>query len=141
MEKLHIKIPLILPDVPDEKDHCIQRLIDTLQDEKGIDKIRIADEKNNGIPELCFHYNPDIISIARITDLAKQTGAVLTAKIGHKLFEVTSIQHITPGSWRCEIEMRIAVSHQTIIINTKKHPRGSQKDCLIFWANANNNRK
>jgi Zn2+/Cd2+-exporting ATPase len=93
MEKLHIKIPLILPDVPDEKDHCIQRLVETLQDEKGIEKIHVAYEKNNGVPELCFHYNPDIISIARITALAKQTGAILTAKIGHKLFEVTGIRH------------------------------------------------
>jgi len=94
MKKLHIKIPLILPEIPDEKDQCIQRLIDTLQDEIGIDKIHIAEEKDNGIPELCFHYNPDIISIARITDLTKQTGAVLTAKIGHKLFEVTGIRHV-----------------------------------------------
>lgn len=93
MEKFHIKIPLILPDVPDEKDHCIERLIDTLHGEKGIDKIHVADNKNNGVPELCFHYNPDIISIARITALAKQTGAALTAKIGHKLFEVTGIRH------------------------------------------------
>jgi len=94
MKKLHIKIPLILPEIPDEKDQCIQRLIDTLQDEIGIDKIHIAEEKDNGIPELCFHYNPGIISIARITDLAKQTGAILTAKIGHKLFEVTGIRHV-----------------------------------------------
>jgi Cd2+/Zn2+-exporting ATPase len=94
MNKLQIKIPLVLPDVPDEKDRCVQRLIDKLQDEEGIEKIHVASEKEDGMPQLCFHYNPDIISIDRITFLAKQTGAVLTAKIGHKLFEVSGIRHI-----------------------------------------------
>ncbi|MFN3757058.1 MAG: HAD-IC family P-type ATPase, partial [Flavobacterium sp.] len=93
MKKLHIKIPLILPHLPDEKDLCIQRLIDTFKQEGGIEKIHVANEKNNGEPELCFHYNPDIISIDRITFLAKQTGALLTEKIGHQLFEVSGIRH------------------------------------------------
>ncbi len=94
MEKLQIKIPLVLPDVPDEKDRCVQRLIDKLQDEDGIEKIHVSSEKDDGVSQLCFHYNPDIISIDRITFLARQTGAVLTAKIGHKLFEVSGIRHI-----------------------------------------------
>lgn len=58
MEKLLIKIPLILPHIPNEKDHCIQRLIDTLKNEQGVENIHVANEKNNGEPELCFHYNP-----------------------------------------------------------------------------------
>ncbi|MFN3756864.1 MAG: hypothetical protein ACK4RM_07900 [Flavobacterium sp.] len=72
MKKLHIKIPLILPYLPDEKDSCIQRLIDTLKNEQGIKKIHVAYEKNNGEPELCFHYNPDIISIDQITFLGNK---------------------------------------------------------------------
>lgn len=94
MEKLQIKIPLILPDVPDEKDSCVQKLIASLKDEEGIEKIHVTDNTRNALPQLCFHYNPDIISINRITFLAKQTGAELTAKIGHQLFEVSGIRHI-----------------------------------------------
>lgn len=94
MEKLQIKIPLILPNVPDEKDGCVQKLITSLKDEQGIEKIHVTDKTEDGLTQLCFHYNPEIISINRITLLAKQAGAVLTAKIGHQLFEVSGIRHI-----------------------------------------------
>lgn len=94
MEKLQIKIPLILPNVPDEKDGCVQKLIANLKDEQGIEKIHVTDKTEDGLPQLCFHYNPEIISINRITLLAKKAGAVLTAKIGHQLFEVSGIRHI-----------------------------------------------
>jgi Cd2+/Zn2+-exporting ATPase len=93
MEKLHIKIPIILPKLHDEKDPCVQRLIDALKHEKGIEKIHVSNHKNGEEPELCFHYAPDIISIDRITFLAKQTGAVLTEKIGHHLYKVSGIRH------------------------------------------------
>ena len=65
-QKLKLQIPIILPDVPDEKDRCVKRLINILQDKKGLENVHISDEKDNGIPQLCFHYNPDLISIDRI---------------------------------------------------------------------------
>lgn len=94
MVKLHIKISLFLPFIADEKDPCFRRLIDTLQHERGIEKIHLAHDKNNDGLELCFHYNPNIIPIDRITYLAKQTGADLTKIIGHQLIEVSGIRHV-----------------------------------------------
>jgi len=93
MKKLEIEIPVILPGVPDEKDACVQRLIERLQYQKGLEKVHVADQTGNGIPKLCFHYNPDIISIEKIEQLARQTGAVITEKYGHKLIEAEGIRH------------------------------------------------
>lgn len=93
MKKLQIQIPVILPEVPDEKDHCVKRLINALQDKEGIEKVHVFGEKDNGIPQLCFHYNPDLISIERIKILATQTGAEITEKFAHKLIEVEGIRH------------------------------------------------
>ena len=59
MKKLKMKIPVILPQVPDEKDACINRIIDKLSGREGIDSVHISDEKPDGIPQLCFHYDPD----------------------------------------------------------------------------------
>ncbi|MDZ7606858.1 MAG: hypothetical protein U5K79_14995 [Cyclobacteriaceae bacterium] len=53
----------------------------------------MADETDNGVPQLCFHYAPDRISIDRIQKLAEQTGAEITEKFGHKLIEVDGIRH------------------------------------------------
>ncbi len=94
MKKLQIKIPLLLPEVPDEKDQCVQKLIQQLQDKEGLEKVHIADGKDNGVPQLCFHYDPELISIDRIQSLAEQTGAEITQKFGHKLIEVEGIRHI-----------------------------------------------
>ena len=35
MNKLQIEIPLILPEVPDDKDACVQDFIELLEDHKG----------------------------------------------------------------------------------------------------------
>ncbi|MBR09437.1 MAG: heavy metal translocating P-type ATPase [Rickettsiales bacterium] len=93
MKKLQIKIPLILPEVPDEKDQCVHKLISRLQDTEGLEKVHVADETDNGVPQLCFHYDPELISIDRIQKLAEQTGAEITGKFGHKLIEVEGIRH------------------------------------------------
>jgi Cd2+/Zn2+-exporting ATPase len=93
MKKLQIKIPLLLPEVPDEKDQCVQKLIQQLQSKEGLEKVHVADETDNGVPQLCFHYDPELISIDRIQSLAEQNGAEITEKFGHKLIEVEGIRH------------------------------------------------
>ncbi|WP_339869026.1 heavy metal translocating P-type ATPase [uncultured Algoriphagus sp.] len=93
MKKLQIKIPLLLPEVPDEKDQCVQKLIQQLQDKEGLEKVHVADETDNGVPQLCFHYNPELITIDQIQKLAKRTGASIIDKYGHRLIEVEGIRH------------------------------------------------
>ncbi|MCB0633654.1 MAG: heavy metal translocating P-type ATPase [Lewinella sp.] len=93
MKKLQIKIPLILPEVPDEKDQCVDMLINRLRDAKGLEKVHLSEKTDNGVPQLCFHYDPDLISLDRVRTLARQTGAEITEKIGHKLIEVSGIRH------------------------------------------------
>ena len=93
MKKLQLKIPIILPQVPNEKDTCVERLIKELQAKEGIEKVHVADTKEDDTPQLCFHYDPDIISIDRIQSLAEQTGAEITEKYGHLLIEVKGIRH------------------------------------------------
>ncbi|MBD3629890.1 Cd2+/Zn2+-exporting ATPase [Cyclobacterium lianum] len=93
MKKLQIKIPLLLPEVPDERDQCVQKLIQQLQDTEGLEKVHIADETDKGVPQLCFHYDPELISLDRIQSLAEQTGAEINEKFGHKLIEVEGIRH------------------------------------------------
>ena len=66
MKKLQIKIPLILPKVLDKKDQCVETLIKQLKGKDGLEKVHVADELDNGVPHLCFHYDPEVISIDQI---------------------------------------------------------------------------
>ncbi len=93
MKKLKLEIPLILPGVPDEKDQCVQKLISLLQEQEGLEKVHVSEVTENGVPQLCFHYDPDLISIEKIRSIARQTGASITEKIAHKLIEVEGIRH------------------------------------------------
>jgi len=74
MKKLQIKIPVVLPKVPNEKDSCVERLIKELEAEDGLDKVHVASEESDGVPQLCFHYDPDIISIDRIQNFGRTSG-------------------------------------------------------------------
>jgi Cd2+/Zn2+-exporting ATPase len=93
MKKTQIKISLLLPEVPNEKDQCVQKLIKQLQGTEGLEKVHVSDETYDSVPQLCFHYDPELISIGRIQSLAEQTGAEITGKFGHKLIEVDGIRH------------------------------------------------
>lgn len=93
MKKLKLEIPLILPEVPDEKDQCVQELISLLQEQKGLEKVHVLEAADKGVPQLCFHYNPELISIDRVRSIARLTGASITEKIAHKLIEVEGIRH------------------------------------------------
>lgn len=90
MKKLKIEIPVLLPEIPDEKDRCVERLIHTLKNEKGIDDVHINEESPT---EVCIHYDPDTISLQKVKTIAKQSGADLTHRFQHLLLEVTGVRH------------------------------------------------
>lgn len=93
MKKLKLEIPLILPQVPDEKDQCVNKLISLLQEQKGLEEVHVSEASDMGVPQLCFHYNPELISIDRVLKIARQTGASITEKTGHKLIGAEGIRH------------------------------------------------
>jgi len=90
VKKLQIEIPVLLPEAIDDKDQCIQKLINDLQEEKGIDKVHVT---NANPSEICIHYNPEVITIKRVKQIAVQSGAELTHRYKHLLIEVKGIKH------------------------------------------------
>ena len=38
MKKLQLEIPILLPEIPDEKDRCVERMISILKEKDGIEK-------------------------------------------------------------------------------------------------------
>ncbi len=90
MKKIKLEIPVLLPEIPDKKDKCVKRLLDTLNDQDGIEKVHIKE----GEPDLiCIHYEPEIISLTKVKDIAKQNGAALTHRFQHVLLDVKGVRH------------------------------------------------
>ncbi len=100
-EKLQLEIPLLLPDVPDEKDQCITRLLERIKYYKGIQKAHI--DQRDGDTCFCLHYDPDQLSLSNVRRLAEQEGANITNRYHHRTLHITdmdcgdcasSIEHI-----------------------------------------------
>ena len=92
-EKLKLDIPVLLPDMPAEKDCCIQRLIDDLQSREGVAHVHLVDGSGEEPARLCIHYEPDILPLPQIRSIARRAGAELTDRYGHLLWRVRGIPH------------------------------------------------
>ncbi|MES1219293.1 MAG: heavy metal translocating P-type ATPase, partial [Bacteroidota bacterium] len=94
MEKIKINFDIVLPDVPNERDECVHRIISATESKKGIEKVHIVPETERSKAKLCFHYNPEEISIEQVQKIAAQAGAEITERFGHLLLEVKGIRYV-----------------------------------------------
>lgn len=92
-EKTSLELSLVLPGVTDVADACTGRLIGELQGRTGIEKAHIRTDDGGAVPQLCIHFDPEIIPLARIRELAQASGAALTARYGHKSWQTEGISH------------------------------------------------
>ncbi|SFP54811.1 heavy metal translocating P-type ATPase [Parafilimonas terrae] len=93
MKKTRINLDILLPEVPGERDECVVRIIKSLEYKRGIEKVHVLPEDGNKKVQLCFHYDPSIISINKVEQLAKQAGAEITEHYGHLLIETSGVRH------------------------------------------------
>ena len=93
MEKIKIGLDVILPDVPDERDACVHRIISELEGKQGIEKVHVVHDGTDGRAQLCFHYQPEVITVDKVGKMAEQAGATITDRYHHLVVEVDGIRH------------------------------------------------
>lgn len=93
MNKTRINLDILLPEVPDERDECVERIIALLKTKKGIDEVHVRQQDHGDKAQLCFHYNPDVITINQVEQLAKKAGIEITEQYGHLLLNVSGVRH------------------------------------------------
>ncbi|GER79190.1 MAG: cadmium-translocating P-type ATPase [Anaerolineae bacterium] len=82
MEKtIELEIPLLLPDVKDEQDECLNRLEASLQNRKGIFRAHLEREKSP--VDLCLHYDPNLLNIDQVRRMAERAGAGIANRYHH----------------------------------------------------------
>ena len=82
IEKLRLELQLILPNVEGDDDQCIRRLQDRLCGRTGVTNVHVI-KPDIGLPQLCLHYDPTVLTLARVRELVHASGAEVTAKYGH----------------------------------------------------------
>ncbi len=91
--KLQLEIPLVLPGVPDANDACVRRLMAELVGREGIDEVHVLDGHEGKVAQLCIHYQPEVVSLARIRELVEAAGARISEQFGHVLWPVEGIAY------------------------------------------------
>ncbi|NOX38311.1 MAG: cadmium-translocating P-type ATPase [Calditrichaeota bacterium] len=100
-KKLQIELPLLLPHIEDERDQCVQRLIERLEIKRGVEQVHI--DRKDGEAVLCLHYDPNLTTIEQLRRLAKQAGVEISRQFNHETLHITgmdcadcalSIEHI-----------------------------------------------
>ena len=91
--RIQLDLPILLPDVPDAKDACVERLTRSLQGHVGVDRVHVAPAENGEPDRLCVHYDPDVVSLPHIRQMAKSLGTELTDHYGHLSWSVRGIKH------------------------------------------------
>jgi Cd2+/Zn2+-exporting ATPase len=91
--KLRVDLPLLLPDVAHDADACVQRLLDELKVQAGVQDVHVDGASRSAGRVLCVHYDPATLPLARIRNLVESAGARITERFGHVLWNIKGIGH------------------------------------------------
>ena len=92
-DRVQLDLPILLPDVPSATDACVERLTSSLQERDGVARAHVRAATNGDPDALCIHYDPDVVSLPRIRQMAKSLGTELTDHYGHRSWSVRGITH------------------------------------------------
>ena len=91
--KLRLDLPILLPDILHDTDACVERLLAELRGQTGVEDVHV---RSDGVPathQLCIHYDPDTLPLARIRELVEAAGARITEQFGHLVWNIEGITH------------------------------------------------
>lgn len=85
-QKLKLDLELLLPNIEDERDQCVEKLERELRTNRGVTQAHIETTENKSI--LCLHYDPAILNLANLKRMASRAGASISTRYQHQLFPI-----------------------------------------------------
>jgi Cd2+/Zn2+-exporting ATPase len=86
-EKLRLDLPVLLPEVPDSRDACVDRLESLITRHPGVTEVHLVEQDGRG-HALCMHYNTETLTLAQVERLARAAGAEVTERYGHAVLPI-----------------------------------------------------
>ena len=87
-DPLRIDIPLLLPDVVDAADRCVERLLSELSGREGVERVHVVSATESGPAQLCIHFDQSMLSLQRIRQLVEAAGAKIAEQFGHAAWTI-----------------------------------------------------
>jgi Cd2+/Zn2+-exporting ATPase len=86
---VRIDLPILLPDIPDARDACVERLQELLTQRRGVTETHVMEDGATAI--LCLHYDPNVITLDGVEELARAAGAEVRERYGHRVWPVRAV--------------------------------------------------
>lgn len=106
-QQLRLDLPVLLPEVPHERDACVGRLESMLGKKQGIMESHVVHGEVDGRSMLCLHYDADALSFTEVERLARRAGAEITHRFGHAVLPIRAIDG-EDAARRIEDDLRVA---------------------------------
>ncbi|MEZ6081767.1 MAG: heavy metal translocating P-type ATPase [Pirellulaceae bacterium] len=91
MKKVKLELNVLMPNLPDTQDGCVERLTELLRSKVGIDDAHVSDESHQQPERLCIHYDTNKVSLSEVRDFARRAGAELALRYGHVIQRIESM--------------------------------------------------
>jgi Cd2+/Zn2+-exporting ATPase len=92
-DKLELDIPLLLPDLPDAADACLDRLVANLSKREGVERVHAIGLEGDIPAALCIHFDAAKLPLPRLREMVRAAGAEISERYGHVIWQVTGINH------------------------------------------------
>jgi Cd2+/Zn2+-exporting ATPase len=89
VKTVRIDLPILLPDIPDARDACVQRLQGLLNQRRGVSKTHVIESGTSAV--LCLHYDPNVLTLDSVEQLAKVAGAKVLERYGHRVWPLQAV--------------------------------------------------
>jgi Zn2+/Cd2+-exporting ATPase len=87
-ERLRLDIPIVLPEVTDAADRCVERLLAQMSGRAGVEEAHVVGGHDGAAAQLCIHFDPKILSLAHIRSLVMAAGASVSGRYGHATWDL-----------------------------------------------------
>ena len=80
---IQLDMHVLLPEVQDDGDACLDRLESALQNRRGIQRAHLKRDDNP--IQLCLHYDPNQVSLTDVQRMAQHAGAEIANRYHHNV--------------------------------------------------------
>lgn len=86
--KLTLEIQSFLPEVSDDRDACLRRVMEQVQHRSGVVRTHVLPATEGKRWRVCVHYDPDRIQGSQVESLLRSAGADISERYGHAVFDI-----------------------------------------------------
>lgn len=88
---LLLDIPILIPQVSQGDDAIVGQLLDELSGRIGVVKVHVKPHSDTAPAQLCIHYDPALLPLARVRELVEARGVRVSERFGHLLWKTNGI--------------------------------------------------